>query len=97
MQRRTSIPTLIPKKLLTGDQYTGEFKGMFDLVDEKIRQMSDMLLDGYIASIPTGKKSEMSALPCNYCNFKNSCVFTDGMQINLIPSAKSEKEDSDNG
>lgn len=85
------------KKLLTGDQYTGEFKGMFDLVDEKIRQMSDMLLDGYIASIPTGKKSEMSVLPCNYCNFKNSCVFTDGMQINLIPSAKSEKEDSDNG
>lgn len=85
------------EKLLTGDQYSGEFKSMFDLVDDKIRQMSDMLLDGYISSVPTGKKSEKSSLPCKYCDFKNACVFTDGMEINVIPSSKSEKEDSDNG
>ena len=85
------------EKLLSGDQYQGEFKGMFDLVDDKIRQMSDMLLDGYIASVPTGKKSEKSSLPCNYCSFKNSCVFTDGMEINVIPSSTREKEDEENG
>ncbi len=85
------------EKLLSGDQYSGEFKGMFDLVDDKIRQMSDMLLDGYIASVPTGKKSEKASLPCNYCSFKNSCVFTDGMEINVIPSSTKEKEDEENG
>lgn len=85
------------EKLLTGNQYQGEFKSMFDLVDDKIRQMSDMLLDGYISSVPTGKKSEKSSLPCNYCAFKNSCVFTDGMDINVIPSSKTEKEENNNG
>jgi ATP-dependent helicase/DNAse subunit B len=85
------------EKLLSGDQYHGEFKGMFDLVDDKIKQMSDMLLDGYIASIPTGRTSEKVNLPCNYCAFKNSCVFTDGMEINTILSSKKEKEDEENG
>ncbi|MEE0264495.1 MAG: PD-(D/E)XK nuclease family protein, partial [Acutalibacteraceae bacterium] len=81
------------EKLLTGNQHEGEFNDMFKLVNEKIIQMSDMLLDGYISAIPTGTKSETDSLPCQYCNFKNSCVFTDGMKINQIQTTKSEKGD----
>ena len=84
--------------LIDGSQYEGEFKAVFDLVDDKIRQMSDMLLDGYISSVPTGTKSEISNLPCSYCNYKNACRFEEGMQINEIPSAeKGEEGEDENG
>lgn len=83
--------------LLDGNQYEGEFKGVFDLVDNKICQMSDMLLDGYINSVPTGEKNEISELPCRYCKYKNSCNFTLGMPVNLIPSGRDKKEESNNG
>ena len=82
-------------KLLTGNQYEGEFKDMFNLVNEKISQMSDMLLDGYISAIPTGSKSEIESLPCKFCNFKNSCVFTEGMKINEIQSSRPKKSDKE--
>lgn len=83
--------------LLDGSQYSGEFKNVFDLVDNKIRQMSDMLLDGYINSVPTGKKNEISELPCKYCLYKNSCNFTAGMPVNIIPYGKEKEEDDNNG
>lgn len=83
--------------LLDGSQYSGEFKNVFDLVDNKIRQMSDMLLDGYINSVPTGKKNEISELPCKYCLYKNSCNFTAGMPVNIIPYGKDKEEDDNNG
>lgn len=76
--------------LLSGNENEGDFKGVFDLVDNKIRQMSDMLLDGYINSVPTGSKNSIDTLPCKYCNFKNSCRFSEGMPVNLIPSSKKE-------
>ena len=60
--------------------------------------MSDMLLDGYISSVPTGTKSEISNLPCSYCNYKNACRFEEGMQINEIPTAeKGEEGEDENG
>ncbi|MEE0930875.1 MAG: PD-(D/E)XK nuclease family protein, partial [Acutalibacteraceae bacterium] len=83
--------------LLDGSQHSGEFKNIFDLVDNKIRQMSDMLLEGYINSVPTGKKNEISELPCKYCLYKNSCNFTAGMTVNIIPYGKEKEEDDNNG
>lgn len=78
--------------LLDGDQYSGGFKKIFDLVDDRIKQMSDMLLDGYIDSIPTGKTADIEKLPCRYCNFSNACQFKEGMKVNLIPNKKKKEE-----
>ena len=82
------------KYLVDGDKSHGEFKMLFDLVDDKIRQMSHKLLNGYINSVPTGKKNEIVSLPCNYCAYRNACRFEEGMPINLIPSAKAKEEES---
>ncbi len=79
--------------LIDGSKNSGTFKLIFDLVDDKIRQMSHMLLNGYINSVPTGRKNEICELPCRYCPYRNSCRFEEGMPINTIPSAKSKGGD----
>ena len=76
--------------LIDGDKNSGTFRLIFDLVDDKIRQMSHMLLNGYINSVPTGKKNEICELPCRYCPYKNSCRFEEGMPVNIIPSSKAK-------
>ena len=74
--------------LIDGDKNHGTFRMIFELVDDKIRQMSHMLLNGYINSVPTGKKNEICELPCRYCPYRNSCRFEEGMPVNIIPSSK---------
>lgn len=80
------------KYLLSEENGKSDFEGIFKMVDDKIRLMSDMLLDGYISSVPTGSKNELDSLPCSYCLYKNACRFTPGMEVNLIPSDKAKEE-----
>ncbi len=85
------------KKLLDGDQYSGDFKAVFDLVDSKLKNMSDMLLDGYISAVPSAENGKIEGKPCTYCLYSSSCVFKQGMAVNEIPSDKSAKEVKKNG
>lgn len=80
------------KRLLEGDQNSGDFKAVFDLVDNKLKNMSDMLLDGYISAVPTAENGKTEGKPCKYCPYSNSCIFKQGMAVNEIPSEKSVKE-----
>lgn len=81
------------KRLLEGDQYKGDFKLIFDLVDSKLKNMSDMLLDGYISAVPIAENGKREGRPCAYCQYANSCVFKEGMTVNEIPTEKTTKEE----
>ncbi len=89
-KKGTYIPAELEKHQIKKGSQTvtrEDFDLIRRLTEQLLLQMAEKLLDGDIAAVPTG---EPNHLPCQYCDFRAGCGFTENDPAVYMQSAKTE-------